>query len=188
MTDWVAKKASYWFLNKYDEVWITDDPKNPITGSLTANPPPHSRFIGFQSRFENVENSNVGEYILAVISGPEPQRTNFENQVKKVLANQDQPYKFVRGIPEGVANWRQIGEGGYEIDFLGGDDLIPLIQKASLVISRAGYSTIMDLIVIKQRAILIPTPGQYEQELLAKTIDHELFVFCREDEFTELTL
>jgi len=43
-----------------------------------------------------------------------------------------------------------------------------LLNRAKMVISRSGYSTIMDLAVIKTRALLIPTPGQVEQEYLAE--------------------
>jgi UDP-N-acetylglucosamine:LPS N-acetylglucosamine transferase len=43
-----------------------------------------------------------------------------------------------------------------------------LLNRAHLVISRSGYSTIMDLAVIGTKALLIPTPGQIEQEYLSK--------------------
>jgi len=38
------------------------------------------------------------------------------------------------------------------------------------VISRSGYTTIMDLAVLEKKAYFIPTPGQNEQEYLAKRL------------------
>jgi len=40
--------------------------------------------------------------------------------------------------------------------------------ETPVIISRSGYSTIMDLVRLNKSAILIPTPGQTEQEYLAK--------------------
>jgi predicted glycosyltransferase len=56
------------------------------------------------------------------------------------------------------------------IDFYGlvkSDDINELMCKSEVVIARSGYSTIMDLRKLNKKAILIPTPGQTEQEYLA---------------------
>jgi UDP-N-acetylglucosamine:LPS N-acetylglucosamine transferase len=42
------------------------------------------------------------------------------------------------------------------------------LDNNSLIISRSGYSTIMDLAVLGKKAFFIPTPGQFEQEYLAE--------------------
>jgi UDP-N-acetylglucosamine:LPS N-acetylglucosamine transferase len=47
-----------------------------------------------------------------------------------------------------------------------------------MVIGRSGYSTIMDLVAMKKKAILIPTPGQTEQEYLARYL-HNVGLFLR---------
>src|SRR5690606_28996974 len=57
-------------------------------------------------------------------------------------------------------------------------DLLPLLRQASLVICRSGYSTLMDLAALGKKAIVIPTPGQTEQEYLAKTV-HEKGIFFK---------
>ena len=53
------------------------------------------------------------------------------------------------------------------IDHLSSHELNNAILQAGLVISRSGYTTIMDLVKLQQKAILIPTPSQTEQEYLA---------------------
>ena len=42
------------------------------------------------------------------------------------------------------------------------------MNRAKLVVSRSGYSTILDLAVIGTKALMVPTPGQIEQEYLAE--------------------
>jgi predicted glycosyltransferase len=37
------------------------------------------------------------------------------------------------------------------------------MSAASVIICRSGYSSVMDLMKMKKRAILMPTPGQTEQ-------------------------
>jgi UDP-N-acetylglucosamine:LPS N-acetylglucosamine transferase len=56
--------------------------------------------------------------------------------------------------------------------------MIPLLQEASLVICRSGYSTLMDLAAFQKKAILIPTPGQTEQEYLGKQLHENGIFYC----------
>jgi UDP-N-acetylglucosamine:LPS N-acetylglucosamine transferase len=43
-----------------------------------------------------------------------------------------------------------------------------VMNRAKLILSRSGYSTIMDLAVLGKKAIFVPTPGQTEQEYLSR--------------------
>jgi len=50
-------------------------------------------------------------------------------------------------------------------------------NSADVIISRTGYTTIMDLVELEKKAILFPTPNQTEQEYLADyLLKKELFV------------
>jgi UDP-N-acetylglucosamine:LPS N-acetylglucosamine transferase len=42
-----------------------------------------------------------------------------------------------------------------------------VINAADIIISRSGYSTVMDVLPLGKKCIFIPTPGQPEQEYLA---------------------
>jgi UDP-N-acetylglucosamine:LPS N-acetylglucosamine transferase len=46
-------------------------------------------------------------------------------------------------------------------------ELRQMIKAAKVIICRPGYSTLMDLAVLGRTAVLVPTPGQTEQEYLA---------------------
>ncbi|MDQ3277192.1 MAG: glycosyl transferase family 28, partial [Bacteroidota bacterium] len=65
-------------------------------------------------------------------------------------------------------------------DHLPAAELEKVILGASWVIARCGYSTVMDLAALKKRSILIPTPGQTEQEYLAGHLMKNNLAFCIE--------
>ena len=50
------------------------------------------------------------------------------------------------------------------------DALEKTINESEIVVSRSGYTTIMDLAILGKKAFFIPTPGQYEQEYLAERL------------------
>ncbi len=63
-------------------------------------------------------------------------------------------------------------------NYLNADDLNKAIEKSLIVVARAGFSTIMDLIKLKKKAILIPTPSQTEQEYLGRYMQQRKFFYC----------
>ena len=54
------------------------------------------------------------------------------------------------------------------------------------IIARAGYSTIMDLAVTGRKAVLVPTPGQTEQEYLANYLEKKKIYFSATQESFDL--
>lgn len=158
------------YIKKYDECWIPDIEQKPnIAGDLTHKfkVPENAKFIGILSRFRNEStNSATKKYdLLIVLSGPEPQRTIFENILIKQISKTRYKTLFVRGLADSklfVSNNIELAS------HLNTNDMKEAILSSEYIISRSGYSTIMDLIVLEKNAILIPTPGQTEQEYLAK--------------------
>ena len=158
------------FINRYDRCWVPDliGDEN-ISGQLShLYPiPAHAEFIGPLSRFSIKKSIPLQEdFILAIVSGPEPQRTNFEQLLINQLTAYNQPAVLIAGITEAETIEQRNNITIYS--HLETDKLELLIQKAALVISRSGYSTIMDLAILKKKAVFIPTPGQTEQEYLAE--------------------
>jgi UDP-N-acetylglucosamine:LPS N-acetylglucosamine transferase len=63
-------------------------------------------------------------------------------------------------------------------DHLPAKALAPLIREAEIVLARSGYSTVMDLATLGKRAVLIPTPGQTEQEYLGAYLAGKQWAVC----------
>jgi UDP-N-acetylglucosamine:LPS N-acetylglucosamine transferase len=102
-----------------------------------------------------------------ILSGPEPQRTLFENIILKQLKNLKQNFCLIRGVvSEENANLNT--NDNIEVhNYLTSNDLNQKIAASHFVICRSGYSSIMDLWAAGAQAVLIPTPGQTEQIYLA---------------------
>jgi UDP-N-acetylglucosamine transferase subunit ALG13 len=133
-------------------------------------------YIGVLSRFESTAKTEE-KHLLILLSGPEPQRTIFENILVRQLTDYKGRVVIVRGLPSEQEKLNLPGNICV-YNHLVADELSQKINQASVVISRCGYSTIMDLAVLKKKSILVPTPGQTEQEYLAKHLMEKKFALC----------
>jgi uncharacterized protein (TIGR00661 family) len=170
-------------IRKFSEVWIPDEKGElNLTGKLSeANV--LRKYIGILSRFKKA--SAEFKYDIAVIlSGPEPQRTLLEGIIFDQIRNQEElKIIVVRGVVEGEGNWKQV-ENFVIVNFLQSRKLEEIINQSKLIISRSGYSTIMDLARLGKKAIFVPTPGQTEQEYLARRLmDKQIVYYSTQKDF-----
>jgi uncharacterized protein (TIGR00661 family) len=154
-------------IKKFNQCWIPDDPQFDLTGELSKNGVTDVKHIGILSRFKK-QDAEVKYDVAVVLSGPEPQRTMLEEIIFKQIQSQLRII-VVRGVVESEGNWKQDGNL-VTVNFLGSRKLEEIINQSRLIISRSGYSTIMDLARLGKKAVFIPTPGQTEQEFLAKRL------------------
>lgn len=180
----IVQQMNYKRLKHFDEVWVVDEKEIGLAGKLShpKRLPAHSRYIGLLSQFENHAASCEGESLLILLSGPEPQRNYFSDLLWKQVSHLNMPVVFVEG--KAGAN-REANGNLRHYDLISGTVLQEEIKKAKLVICRAGYSTLMDLVAMNKRAIIIPTPGQTEQEYLADYLsDQKIFFKARQENFS----
>lgn len=165
----VLRRINLRSVARFDRCWIPDDGTAPgLAGDLShgRNVPNNARYIGPVSRMDpaNAIAPKEPYRIVCVISGPEPQRTMLEEELMKQLPHINGQHLLVRGKPEPaldatIGNVRRISH-------LGGDALTGALLQAELIVSRTGYTTLMDLARIGKSALVVPTPGQEEQEYL----------------------
>jgi uncharacterized protein (TIGR00661 family) len=164
-------------MNAFDEIWIPDFESEPsLSGILSHNNTIHKKktFIGPLSRFSKMIPANSPDTIVAIASGPEPHRSKFENMVVSLSEKTGQHFTLVQGNP-GKENYFQ-SENLTCYNHLNTAEFESLLKKCTVVLTRAGYSSIMDLVAMGKKAILVPTPGQTEQIYLSKHLsNHELF-------------
>ena len=90
---------------------------------------------------------------------------------------------FVRGKP-GSGELLQVSENVIIKNHLPGNELQEAILQSEYIISRSGYTTVMELLTLQKKAILIPTPGQTEQEWLANWLQKQnLCITVAQDDF-----
>ncbi|MDT8400843.1 MAG: glycosyltransferase [Bacteroidales bacterium] len=156
---------------RYDECWIPDLPgEDNLSGMLSHNCklPKKTRYIGILSRHV-IEAPSTPEgrppFTLALLSGPEPRRTILEDIISSRKDLLPGRLIIVAGRP---GDEKEPADNDIlRYPWLDGALLFNLMAEAQLIICRSGYSTIMDLFSIGKTALLVPTPGQPEQEALA---------------------
>ena len=177
------RKFNYKYINKYAACWVMDDEKLNLAGNLSKpnTLPNNTSYIGMQSRFEKQETDKKYDF-LAIVSGPEPQRTILEKGLINALKDRKEKSLIVLGKPEANSS-EQIGSLTIK-SHLNAIDLNTAILQSELIICRPGYSTIMDLAKLEKKAIFIPTPGQTEQEYLADNFMKKgMFYVQKQSEF-----
>ncbi len=182
--EYFAMQLNKHYIKKYDECWVPDlQGRNNLSGELSAKHKDFHNvyFIGLLSRFRNYRNKfndNKIKYdIIFILSGPEPQRTVFENIVLEQLKkNNHLKAIIVRGITESTEE-KYINENIKIVNHLKTDQLAQAILESALVICRPGYSSIMDLITLGRNAVFVPTPGQTEQEYLSKLFRNKILFY-----------
>ncbi|MFN8309436.1 MAG: glycosyltransferase [Chitinophagales bacterium] len=157
-------------IRNFDRLWIPDfkDDRN-ISGNLSFSSVLPRKYIGQLSRLTPVESTEHIYDIIGLISGPEPQRTIFEDLLRHQFHHVKGKTLLVKGKASGTMEITTNGRHS-EVDFLNSSKLNEALSKSSLVIARSGYSTIMDLAKMGKHAILVPTPGQTEQLYLGKRL------------------
>jgi len=164
----ILKIANFWHtkqLKKFSVIWVLDDEQHSYAGKLSfSNTTLPIQYIGIQSRFEQV-NYPVEEYILAVVSGPSPYAEQLFQDIISFAKSSESLVKcicpeeyFGANLPSNLQvyhslTWKEIDN---------------LFYACASIISRSGYTTIMDAIRLNKKVVFIPTPGQFEQTYLAE--------------------
>ena len=160
-------------INKFSECWVPDfEGDDNISGDLSHKNTriKNIKYIGILSRFEKQENTEKTNKLLAIISGPEPQRSIFEELIIIKFSKADHKSIIVRGTNNNAK--QNTGKITF-INIANTKQLQELINKSEQIISRSGYSSIMDYVKLERTATLVPTPGQTEQEYLAKYLSQK---------------
>lgn len=183
--DKLVRKIHYKRLEQFDQCWIVDASKPPGLAGLLAHPlklPKNAQYIGLLSQAE-ATTTTVSPHLLILLSGPEPQRGILSDKIWKEL----QAYKGAVVFTEGKAKApkrESTQPNVHHYTMLTRDKLKEAIQNADMVICRSGYSTVMDLVKLGKKAIFIPTPGQTEQEYLAKDLQQQgMYPYMEQNEF-----
>jgi uncharacterized protein (TIGR00661 family) len=182
-------------IQRFDRCWIPDfaDPYVNLSGKLSHRykTPSNARYIGILSRFNQQGNTDEIQpalsYDLAVVlSGPEPQVSLFEKKIYSQLVKLEKSAIVIRGMrntPVETLDSPLI----HRVSHLGISAFSRVLKQAGRVISRSGYSGVMDFITLGISAILVPTPGQSEQEYLAAWLSEKGWFTCVTENELDLT-
>jgi len=166
-----AKAVVRRYVRSFDEVWVPDSEDSALAGRLSHSVSSPTRYVGPLSRFQlDATWSEEGQLeggpsLLGLVSGPEPQRTQMEEDLRTCFLRDGRPALILAGRPGGgehrEANVLTVQDA---------DDarFRSAVLSADTILCRSGYSTLLDLVVLGRTAVLVPTVGQPEQEDLAR--------------------
>ncbi len=184
-TTWISSIMHQQAIRNFNECWVPDFEDAPNLsyklGHLkTFNP--DVIYIGPQSRFEK-QQAEQSIDLMVLLSGPEPQRTLLDQRLREELKRYSGKVLYVCGQ---VQSEQQVTfQGKIEFyNYMTQSQLQQALNSSKLVLCRSGYTTIMDLAKLGKKCFFIPTPGQYEQQYLAKKYKKEGFApWAKQDEF-----
>ena len=180
-TTWFSSKMHQKIIKKFDACWVPDVAGKPnLTGKLghLKKSKCSITYLGPLSRFQKKELPKSYD-LMVLLSGPEPQRGILANKLLEELKEYAGNVLFVKGK---IESQQVISTIEYErvaitvYNFMNSQELERSINSSRMVLCRSGYTTVMDLAKLEKKAFFIPTPGQYEQEYLAKRLDKKKIV------------
>lgn len=165
-----AQKRIHHLLQPFHEIWIPDmEGEQNLAGHL-SHPGLSGKPCTYIGPLSGLEPKNIPaqkpffEY-CAIISGPEKQRTLFEEQVIRFLLTRfHAPAMIIRGTQTSFQN--NLPHHIHVRNTCTARELQNIVAMSNNIIGRTGYSTIMDMYSLQKPCILLPTPGQTEQEYL----------------------
>lgn len=187
-TESIVQKIHYHFINKYTRCWVPDAGGEVNLAGELSHPVilPHVQvvYLGPLSRFEKIDAA-IKYDLCVILSGPEPQRSIFEKIILTGLKDFKGTVFLLRGLP-GNSLLPESNSNSLQIhNHLAAAELNLVLQQSKIIICRAGYTTIMDLVKLQKKAILVPTPGQTEQAYLACYLQEQnLFYSVQQKDFS----
>ena len=178
---------NHFFIKKYNTCWVPDcNNTESLSGELSSTKwqikTPIQR-IGFLSRFKQpiAFDGVKRKSILCILSGPEPQRSMLMKMIIQQVSNANYTCTIIGAKSGSLLHHTE------NIQCMPVADAIQmelLLATHQYIITRSGYSSLMDFAVIKRTAILIPTPGQSEQEYLGKLLqEKQMHYSCQQQLF-----
>ena len=184
-TSWLTTKLHSRYISKFDACWVPDVAGAENLSGKLGHPEKMMNSITYIGPLSRIEKKSLPiKYdIMVLLSGPEPQRTLLEKKLIKELENSSKEILFVKGIVESQQQIEKVNSITY-YNFMNSEELSTAFNESEFVVCRSGYTTVMDLAKLEKKAFFIPTPGQYEQEYLAKKFKSEIVSpSCKQEKF-----
>jgi len=171
-----AERTSEWFNARYhsnfDRVIIPDNPPDvlPLSGKLgRANQRITKRkayYAGILSSIKKIDVPEDLDYLVSV-SGPKEQKDRFRDAVMSQITELPGKKVVLLGDPSGDVD-EKLDEDTHIMSHASREEMTLLMNRASFIITRSGYTTVMELAELGgKQALFVPTPGQTEQEYLS---------------------
>ncbi len=170
----ITKYLNHLSLRKFDRILIPDfpDQQHNLSGALAhtrGSIPTGHCFVGILSSYQPLNVVQDIDYLFIVSGYLVEHKNHFVGELLRQATQLEGRKVFVLGTDQGNDNQSAVAvQPDIQVyGMVSGKLRQEMFNRARRIISRAGYSTVMDLVEHGRRALLIPTPNQTEQEYLA---------------------
>lgn len=181
-----SQYVNEYFHKKFERLIVPsnspDDNGNCLSGKLcrsirkTTNMKAY--YAGILSSVQKIDVPEDLDFLI-IISGPEPQRSLLEEIILKQVQELPGEKMVLLGRPQDnfekkLDRWTTVKS------YVTEEEKIVLMNRAKFIISRSGYTTMMDMAELgKKRGVFIPTPGQTEQEYLSQYYHEQKWFYSK---------
>lgn len=171
----LLQRASEWAItsriNRFAKIIVPDYIERPLSGNLSHDlkyiDSTKVHYIGILSGCKRKKVDQDIDYLIS-LSGPEPQRTGFQELVENQIQRLKGKVVLVLGIPSSKLNQYKLAPNIRVYPFIYREARDDILNRSKIIIARSGYSTLMDMLELgKKRVLFVPTRNQTEQEYLA---------------------
>jgi hypothetical protein len=155
-------------IDQFTRLWVPDRNDQFALAPAMSRVPPEkeAHYLGWLSEAKPASGDHDLKATF-ILSGPEPQRTRLEDRILAEASSLEGPFALVRGVTTNQTLSGRPKSITLVHDLADRNTIRGLVNRSEVIVSRSGYTTLMDLAFWRKPALLIPTPGQYEQEYLA---------------------
>ncbi|RFM29988.1 glycosyltransferase [Deminuibacter soli] len=181
---------NYRYIRHFNTCWVPDTAGSFNVAGNLSHPQVLPRvpvvYTGLLSRLQTLplQGAAMRYRWLFLLSGPEPQRSLLQQKLLQLAAEMDENVLLVLGRPGSTA----VTQGPANctvINHLSSENMQQAFAGCDFVLSRSGYTTVMELLLLQKKALLVPTPGQTEQEYLAGHLQQQQWCYtCTQNELT----
>lgn len=190
----LTERVNLFALRRFDVILIPDFPSSKVnlSGQLSHSKHlaryPHS-YVGILSSYDRLNLEQDIDYLFIISGYLLEHKDAFIRSLLKQSVALPGKKVFVLGQQD-TGDFSDINSTVADLEIFPMVDGLTrqkLFNRARRVISRAGYTTIMDLVEHGKRGLLIPTPNQSEQEYLAGYLSAQnYFATTTQNRFIEL--
>lgn len=172
------------YIDNFHHCWIPDTSDSLLAGDLSNTNIERFKYIGPVSRFkEPAKDTEIAFKYLGIASGPEPQKSAFCKLLENKFLETDEPCAIIGGEP--LHKESNQNQNVTYFPHLSTPEFYDVVSKSEVIVSRSGYSTIMDFSILQKPIFFVPTPGQTEQEYLAKFhFEKSGIGYCKQKDFS----
>lgn len=189
--NWLEKLIqiiNYRYINRFTVCWVPDMEKDQGLAGILSHPVKQPKlrveYMGLLTRFKGQATRGKSR-VTVLLSGPEPQRTLLEEKIVEQAKQTQQPITLVRGLPAAEEKLK-LPLFIQQYNHLETAELQNLLQQSEPVIVRSGYTSLMELLQLQIKTVLVPTPGQTEQEYLANALHEKGYAVQMSQEIFDL--